>query len=479
MHNKSKTIDGIPDYPWKDFILLYGVFFVLVYVFYFLPNSIRYLTTFTLLLLFAISKRDYWWFALFFMIYSGPWGLFTEGTREAASGIPLISFGPGLSFTFKQLFLFVAIAKAIYLKRRVQLIFKNQFIILFLFFGLLVVLSFFYRSSLSVIIDDLKSAVFWGFIFVFPALIRFRDHTYYFIFLILPIVILVFFDAIFFLSTGGQYIGDIIHLNIRTLSLGIDSTINKRFMLPGWHAVLIGFILSLSLAQIDKKHSLFHYTIAAIAFIIVIVSATRSWFIIFSLIIIYTLYRVRQFRTLIFMGSLFMIFFWVILSQPGNTSTMFGGSMTRILTVFDISDKGSLSNQAIENKVEFRLPAQLEYIKMNPITGWGFTEKKGDMDVGVFGHLVEMGVIGVSIFIWLWYSYLSITYRLGRSKRLNINFCNTFAVFWISMIGLLISHFTTNQIFGITYYTVFVTMLFWLTDFFIKEGTKSIKNGEV
>jgi len=472
--NKTKGANSLPYFPWLDFLMLYGLFFILVFVFYYLPYPIRLITTFTLLFLFAISQRDYWWIALFFLIYTGPWGLFTEGTREATTGIPLLSFGPGLSFTFKQLFLIVALAKAIYFKRKVELIFKKQFIVLFIFFGLLILLALIYGSPIGIILDDLKSAVFWGFIFAYPALVRSRTHTYNFIHLILPTVILVFFDAVFFLSTGGQYIGEIIHTNISNLSLGfeveIDYELNKRFGIPGWHAVLLGFIISLPLAQIDKKHSFFYYAIASMAFLIVIISATRSWFVIFLLVLGYTLYRIKRFKTVLLLGTFFTMFYFLFLPQFETSNIMFGGAFSRILTVFDITEEGSLSSQSIEYKVEGRLPQQLEYIAQNPLTGWGFTEKRGDMDVGVFGQLVEMGLIGFSIFVWLWYSFLSVTRGLSKNRNLPYAYRNLFAILWIGMIGLLVSHFTTNQIFGITYYLVIITMLFWLTDFFTREA---------
>lgn len=51
------------------------------------------------------------------------------------------------------------------------------------------------------------------------------------------------------------------------------------------------------------------------------------------------------------------------------------------------------------------------------------------------------------------------------------------AVFLAGFLGLLISHFTTNQIFGITYYTVFIPLYFWITDIFIR-GTGTIRTKE-
>lgn len=452
-------------YPWKNFYFLYGTFFLIIGIFYFLPLPFRYLTMFVLLWLFALSKRNYWWLAFYFIISIGVWGLFTEGTRDASTGFPLISFGRGFSFSFKQAFLFVALFKVVYFKRTFTSYFKKPFIAIFWYFAFLVFLALLMGTSLGVVIDDLKKAVMWGSVIVFPALIKEEAEVFRLIYLILPVVLFVFVDGLYFLFTGGHSIAELFNSlhDVRSVEV-------LRFQLHGWHGVLLGFIISLALAQIHKSKQFFLYSIAGMAFFVELISGTRSWFIIFLIIAAYTLLKGEKMRTMSIVGGFVMVIALYIVPMTNTSMTVFEGTTERILSVFEINQAGSASNKQIEAKLTQRLPQQLKYIKQNPITGWGFTEKKGDMDVGVIGQLVEMGLIGFFLFIWLWWRYLSLTRSVSKNKYIPKEYRLLLRVFWIGMIGLLISHFTTNQIFGLYYYTLFIAIYFWLTNFFLKQA---------
>lgn len=474
MFKAKPEILKIPDYPVREAIYLYGLFFLLVLVYYILPVPFRYLTSIAILILFILSGRDYWWLALFFILYSSPWGLFTENTRDAVVGIPLFSVGSGFSFSFTQIFFIIAFLKALYMNPRFNSGFRSPFILIFIYFGFLLFLAIVYGTKPGIIIDDLKVAIFWGFVFVFPSLIRTPSEVYKFLFLVLPVVFLVFIDAVYFLFTGGEYLYYLIYsaspLRDFELMAGLDPEANIRFALYGWHAVLLGFITSLALAQIDRKHSLFLYLTSITAFAVVMISATRSWFIIFGLIALYAMWRSRRIKTVIVLAGLFLLLFVVLFSESSISRDIFGGSMKRIMTVFEINREGYFLPESVETKYSYRLPPQLELIRQNPVTGWGFTENRGDVDVGIFGHLVEVGLAGLALFFYLWYSFIRLTRSVIKDYRVPVQYRNLMAVFLAGFIGLIISHFTTNQIFGITYYTVLIPVYFWITDVFLREA---------
>lgn len=460
--------------PYKDILTLYGLFGILVLIFYFLPLQFRYLTSIALLVLFARSNKDHWWIALFFLIYSGPMGLFSEATRDANAGIPLFSIGSGISFSFTQLFVLIGFGKALNKKRPFISVFKNQLLLIFIYFGILLILAFLFGSPSGVIIDNVKKAVFWILIFVLPVLINEREKIYEFIYLIIPIILLVFIDSVYFIFTGGNYIYDLINPSSPVVSLGVESQIDtdsiKRYRMFGWHAVLIGYILSLALAQLETRNSIYFYLLAAMAFLIVTISATRSWFVIFIIIAVFTLIRTRNIGAIITMCIVILSFIYFSLNSSSSSNELFRAAVERTLTVTEITEESSLSNKALTGKIEQYFPGQLQLIRQNPVTGWGFTEHRGNEDVGIIGHLVEVGFVGLGLFFYLWYIYL-VKLRIGiKNKFLPKYYKNLLAVFRIGFIGLLISHFTTNQIFGITYYTVVLSLYFWLSDFFLRES---------
>lgn len=460
--------------PYKDILTLYGLFVFLVLIYYFLPLQFRYLTSIALLALFARSNKDHWWMALFFLIYSGPIGLFSEATRDASTGLPLFSIGSGVSFSFTQLFVLIAFVKALNKKRPFRSVFKSQLLLIFIYFGLLLMLAFLYGSPSGVIIDNVKKAIFWILIFVLPALINEREKTYEFIYLIIPVILLIFIDSGYFIVTGGNYIYDLINPSSPVVSLGIESQIDSdsilRYRMFGWNAVLIGYILSLALAQLETRNSLYFYILAAMAFLIVTISATRSWFVIFIIIAVFTLWRARNLSAIITISLLILSFIYISRNSSTSSNKQFVAASERIMTVVDINEEGSLSNRAITGKIEQDFPVQIQLFRQNPITGWGFTEHRGSEDVGIIGHMVEVGLVGIGLFFYLWYSYL-VKFRIRiKNKALPKCYKNLLAVLQIGFIGLLISHFTTNQIFGITYYTVVLSLYFWLSDFFLRES---------
>ncbi len=473
MLKASRDILKIPDYPLKGALYLYGLFFLLILIYYILPVPFRYIASMTLLILFILSKEDYWWLALFFILYSGPWGLFAENTRDAAVGIPLFSLGAGFSFSFIQIFFIISFLKALYVSPRFLSIFRSHFQLLFVYFAILLLIAIFYGTNPGIIFDDLKVTVFWGFIFVLPALIRKPSEAYKFLFLILPVVFLVFIDAVYFLFTGGGYIYYLIYSAspVRDFELmaGLDPEANIRFAPYGWHAVLLGYIVSLALAQIDRRHSIFLLLTAITAFAVVIISATRSWFIIFGLIALFTIWRSKKIKAMIVLSGMFLLLFFVLFSESSISKEIFGGSLKRIMTVFEIDRGGSYLPESMETKFSVRLPPQIELIRQNPITGWGFTENRGDVDVGIFGHIVEVGLAGLALFIYLWYDFIRITGAAVRDHGIPFQYRNMIAVILAGFIGLLVSHFTTNQIFGLTYYTVLIPIYFWITDMFLRN----------
>lgn len=482
MLKAGREILKIPDYPLKEALYLYGLFFLLILVYYILPLPFRYIASVTMLVLFIFSKKDYWWLALFFILYSGPWGLFSEDTRDAVVGIPLFSIGSGFSFSFIQIFFIISFFKALYINPRFLSFFRSPFQLIFVYFAFLLVIALFYGANTGVIFDDLKVAVFWGLVFVLPALVRKPSEVYKFLFLILPVVFLVFIDAVYFLFTGGDYIYYLIYsaspLRDFELMSGLDPEVNLRFAPYGWHAVLLGYISSLALAQTDRKHTVFLFTTAIAAFAVVLISATRSWFIIFGLIALLTMWRSRRIKTVAVLSGILLILFFVLFSESSISREIFGGSLKRILSVFEVNREGYFLPESIESKFSVRLPPQLELIRQNPITGWGFTEKRGDVDVGFFGQWVEIGLAGLAIFFYLWYEYIKLVRAAVNDWRLPQQYRNLMFVILAGFVGLLISHFTTNQIFGITSYTVFIPIYFWVTDIFL-GGAFSITKKKV
>ena len=144
------------------------------------------------------------------------------------------------------------------------------------------------------------------------------------------------------------------------------------------------------------------------------------------------------------------------------------GAFQRISTVFSLGDESSPATQQINAKIDMRLPSQLQYIQENPLTGWAFTKRIGDPDVGNFALLVDVGFVGFLIFLWFWFSYFHILKKhIASAKTRNAR--NALRMLIVLFVGILLSHFTTNMVF-IYYGGIFVGTWVFLSEFIIQEA---------
>ncbi|MFW6272219.1 MAG: hypothetical protein ACOC2U_00350 [bacterium] len=456
----------------NEHLQLWGLFWATVFVIYFLPATFNFLFILFVFLLFAGSKRDYFWLAYFILLNYAPFGFFTEGTREAAVRLPLFSIAAGFSFSTEQIFLFIALGKALLKKQKAFSYFKKHYQVLLIYLLILAIIALFlHNADIGTFLDRLKKVFFMLFAFVLFQLMQTRKEKYKFVFLLAPFVFLILFDALYFLATGGNSIYTLFNPeNIRrSLSLGIDSNNNlARYLVSGHGLSQMIFIFSLSYIFIHKEKKNYLLLAALSAFVVVMAGALRSWFVIYSIsILFYVFYQSGKIKNTIATGVLFLLLLIPIqYSQTGKMA--FGGAFERISTVFTLGEESSASTKSIEGKVTRRLPSQLQYIKENPITGWAFTEKKGDPDVGNFALLVDVGVLGFLIFLWFWLSYIKIL-RVHIKHFQNKNSKKALKLLMISFLGILLSHFTTNAKFLIIS-GIFIGFFVFISEFIISEA---------
>ncbi|MFW5879977.1 MAG: O-antigen ligase family protein, partial [bacterium] len=272
------------------------------------------------------------------------------------------------------------------------------------------------------------------------------------------------------LLTGGNYLYNIVNPgNIKeamsTGTAGFEGS-GIRYGPNGFTISLMIFIFSLSYIFISRQRN--YFLAAAIsAFIIVIASATRAWFVAYSIALLFFIYyNSRSLKNTFAIGIVSVLLLLpIIYSTTG--SLVFTGAYDRLSTVYTIGEEHSAATQQLEAKATRRLPRQLDYIADNPITGWAFTERRGDPDVGNFALIVDVGFVGFFIFLAFWIKYIYVlrghikTFKL-RSSR------NSLKMLIIGFLGILLNHFTTNGWF-IIYNGVFIGLFVFISEFIIEE----------
>ena len=451
-------------------ILLWVLFAFTTIVIYRLPKEVDFLFIVTVFIFFARSRQNYFWLAYFILLSYAPFGLFTEGTRDAAYRLPLFSLGPGLSFSTLQIFLFIGFVKALMVQHEVRSYFVAHYKVLLIYVGFLALVAILvHDTSLGNFISGLKLAFNLSFFFIIYKLIYEREEKYKFISLLIPFGFLILLDAFYFLITSGDYIYNFFNpIEPReTGGLGLEaSAVNIRFEVRGFILSYLIFIFSLSYYFISKNK--YYFLLAALsAFIVILVGSLRSWFVVYTLALIFFMfYSSERIKHIIVIGVLVLGLLIPVLNSSSGSAAL-SGAFTRIGTVFSLGKESSAATQQIEGKITKRLPSQLQYIRENPLTGWAFTEKESDGDVGNIGLIVEGGFVGFIIFIWFWLTYINILRKHIKILK-SPHARKVLKMLIVMFLGTLLSHFTTNRMFGF-FGGYFIGILVFFTEFILDE----------
>ncbi len=457
-------------------ITILFLFCLTAFAVYFLPNILSHLLIIGYLFAFITSKRNYFWLGLFFILYSTPLGLFSENSIEAFHRLPLFSLASNISFSTFDLFVIVALLKS--LKRRTKFIYSFQkplILLLFYFMFLIFLAIIIHQAPLNTVLDQVRGAFYFSLIFSIPRLLPSKEFVYKFILLITPFTFIIFIGSAYFFISNGDYLYNLINPlgEIRHVTLGIQNSFESRFLLHGGQFVLvfIVFIYSLIHLQLTRTKNIYFVILIIISYSLIIMTASRSWFIIFGIILGTYLFQTRnKIPNIIFLSLLSGLLIVFVLNNktisPGIT-----GAWERTNTIFDFGSEESVSRQSIEMKTIERLPQQLIYIRENPITGWGFTNRLADPDTGNFGLLVQVGFIGFVLFLIFWFSYIKSVQKTKKNLSPNNPYRGVLNVLLASFLGLLLSHFTTNQIFGTHFFPVLLSTFFFLSEYYIKEAS--------
>ena len=369
----------------KDFKLLLALLLLSFLVSYFTPKIITQVFFLGTLLVFFRSSKNYFWLAYFLVLYSAPFGLFSESQRAIQTGIPLFTVLPGISFNYYQLFALVALIKSAQVKIRYSYFVNKSLMVLFIYFGVLLALAIlFHRVSLMTILYDLRSMLHYTFLFSLPRLIGNKEKFYKFLHLLIPFITLHFIDSVYYSLNNGRYIVLGFDRNERMAERVAGMV--YRFMLLGgvFNYLFITFLVSMLLFNLSRKQAFYKSMFMGMAFFVIVAGGFRSWFIIFSIILATHLASVKNKFSFLFYVAAFIVIVYGILGDNYADSQV-GLAFERATGVFGIFKKDSDVSASLQWKTEGRLPAQLELIRQSPITGWGFTENHGDGDVGNFG----------------------------------------------------------------------------------------------
>lgn len=457
-------------------LLLFALTAVIVYK---MPQIIATFFIVIIVITFFRSKKDYFWLAYFFILICCPGNFFTEAQRESLYRLPVFSLGVGFTFTTHEVFMIAALVKALFSGRKYRyLLAKPLLLISFYTLFLFLVSLGIYGTSIGTLAYFLRNFLFYSCLISVPFLIKTDEDTAKFVRLPLPLIFFTFFTAVYFFITGSHFVLLFSPGSLREIYM--FGHVARFGMFGGEHIlVLYCFIFSLLLSLLNIRHNIYFNIVGALAYISILMTATRVWFVVFTLILMVFLVKSKRIGKVV--GVLFalaVIGYGISIYSPGS-SVKFQATAQRLTSIFSIREEGSQSYKMLEHKSENRLPVVLEGIKENPVLGWGFSDKAMavmDPDVGNFSLIAQVGLVGFLCFIYFWSSYFAIIAATRRRLSRTDPFKNALSILPASFTGFLVAHFTTHQFFGLTllaYNLFFLAIFIFLSDFFVREALKT------
>ncbi len=463
----------------KDLALLLVLFLLSFLFVYFLPQSFSKLFFLGLLFLFFFSKKNYFWFAYFFILVEGPGYLFADFSGQSQYRLPLYSFLPGFSFTPLDFFVILALLKAILGGKRTELRLRKPLILisLYVIFSF-VTTSFIFGTSIEILAWNLRWVFYYTIIISFSYLVTKRDEIYRFMLLIFPSVFFILFTQIYFITTGVEFI-NLFNPGFRGVALNL-LTGELRPLMGGVLLGFFSFIFSLVLLENkDYKQSKWYlYILVVVSFFSIFISATRVWFVMFLFILggymLVSNKKVRSSANIVFISFLIV----AILVSSGLISRDFlvQSSWGRVSQVFDIARGDVSSVDTASRRFYTQMPIILNIIKQNPFIGYGLsnvTKRYYNNNLGFVNTILMFGFFGFFLFIYFFIKYFVMIQTATKRLTNNNPFRTPLKVMAIAWAGILIGYFSTWDFFA--YYfqkTFFVSILIAITELFVREANK-------
>ena len=394
----------------KDFIQLLLLVVVSIFVVYFTSGIVARLFFLVLLPFVWFSKRDYFWFAFFFLLLNQPGGLFSGGDLMDEKRLPLYKLGPGLSLMITDLYFLLIFVKAFVNRNLFMNKLKLEFGALLALFILLFFISFGYGFSINSIAQTIRVAInctlFYSVLFIF------RDLGLFTLFLrgVFPFVFFAVGLQIFGLTFKAQPIEFLKAGSIRNLYEGFEFGLDERpIEMVG--VVFASFCGTLLFLTLNKGYRFFSerylFIINLTGLLSMILSGTRSWTVgFFAAWLFFLLISKGRVIKYFSQGIFIVILLLGVFTLVPVLNKQLVSAWERITTVTKLVE-GDTSLGGSARRYQDYAPKLLnDFSNTNPFFGAGFSDfyySNANIHVGYHNILLHSGIIGVLFHIWFYF----------------------------------------------------------------------------
>lgn len=438
------------------------LFVVTVYFVYYAPVGTDKLFCVVLFFLFWYSKSDYFWFAFFLIISAFPGGFFLEMSGTALRRLPIFSPIPKISFSIMDIFLIIALIKAILRGKKTKLIDVFKLKNIGILIPYIVIVSVFYGVSLKAFLNGTaRGFFFYTLLFSFPALVYNRKEVYKFMVMFFPFAVLEIIAQIFTLKTGMEFANI---FNSGAASEILNSVTGEVRVIPTGYinmrlAYVFAFVLLESKENIVPK--IYSYMIILITLASVIISATRSAIVMFIFIFVAYFVFIARKKPNVFLQIFISSAILIMLLDATNVfdlNNIVDSSYNRFVGAVSMEGGSVKAEDTFDNRISNRLPILWDNIRKSILIGYGFSDKyfniyDGHLG-GVFVGLLQAGILGYSLYIvFIINIYRKCFWYIKKIPKDN-SLIGIIKVFTLCFIGYMIVNLSVDPIFVLNSFTV-------------------------
>lgn len=386
-----------------------------------------------------------------------PAGLFPDDYNY---GLPFIR---GVNLRFIELFVYASFLKAIMKNNKFKSGYLKSYQLLLLLTVILIVYSLFLNTSILSVIVAIKWIFIWSLIYSIPKLLDNYDDWVFLFRIVFILVFIAFTSQILQLALGyspsyllGTNFNPMMgkeQMEVTKNGLDISRAYDIEVARPigSSYIVLIGLSGAMFFQQ--YKTNIFHKSylslIIVVSFASIFITATRGWFIAFSVAIFLFLVYIQKIKRMARIGFITLILITFTLSIPFIQKQIVG-SFNRISTLEAII-QGDLSAGGTSARVDYNLHL-IKLWKESPILGWGFSEfykENGNGHAGLANLLFSVGIIGYIVFIYFWYHLFFMPIFVNKKLSSLNPYKGSLIAFTLTFLIFFILNASSGQQFGI------------------------------
>lgn len=417
-----------------------------------MPMAVNRLV-FIIILLFAfLTKQDYVLLVWFFVINDAPGRIFSARGLDDVR-IPIYTIVPGISLSFQDLFILLYIIKVIFNSKKINFIFKKEFILFFSIGGIYIIYSLILGMNSDSMIYQYRSLISWSFIFIIPYYVNNKERLVSVSRFLMPIVLLSFAAQLFSYITGNYFDNFLRGVEYNQLLVDESKAVSRSY--SSLYILLISTLLALYFLFTRKSYFSNNYlgVIIFIAAFSIFLTATRGYILALSFLMLSATYLFgfsRKINKIFRVAAVSTVILLSVLVQYPAIQMQASGSFNRLLTLEGLIE-GDLTAKGTLKRLDVRGPRVMAKFWESPIIGFGFSNEYVSYEDGHVAHqnlLLSVGILGYFYLNLLFLHFCLKTYRLARISEIRRAEGKAPLIFVFGLLSVFIIHSSSTQFWG-------------------------------